>query len=179
MASVEIRYARAFADVVTSLKLDPGQVRQQLRWLLEMTEESPELDHVWRSPSVPHPEKLKLLDAIAGRAELNVAVRNFVAVLIDHGRIHQLPRIVRQFELELDQRLGFVEADVTSARALSEVEKAGMEKQIGVLTGRTARVKYRLDPQVLGGAITRIGSTIYDGSVRGQLRRIREQLSTE
>lgn len=179
MASVEIRYARAFADVVISLKLDAGQVRQQLRWLLEMTEDSSELARVWRSPSVPHPEKLRLLDAVTQRAELNAAVRNFVAVLIDHGRVHQLPRIAREFEQELDQRLGFVEADVTSARALSEEEKSGMEQEIGVLTGRKARVRYRLDPQILGGAITRIGSTIYDGSVRGQLRRIREQLSTD
>jgi F-type H+-transporting ATPase subunit delta len=179
MASVEIRYARALADVVNDLKLDAGPVREQLRSLLEMARESAELDRVWRSPSVPHPEKLRLLDEIAERAKLEPAVRNFAAVLIDHGRIHMLARIVRQFELELDQRLGFVEADVTSARALTAEEKAGMERQIGALTGRRVRVNYHLDPQILGGAVTRIGSTIYDGSVRGQLRRMREQLSAE
>ena len=179
MASVEIRYARAFADVVTDLKLDAGQAREQLHWLLEMTKESAELGVVWRSPAVPRAEKLKLLDALAKQAELSQPVRNFVAVLIDHGRVQILERIVRQFELELDQRMGFVEADVTSARNLSDAEKAGLERQIGVLTGKEARVSYQLDPELMGGAVTRVGSTIYDGSVRGQLRRIREVLSAE
>jgi F-type H+-transporting ATPase subunit delta len=179
MASVEIRYARAFADVVTDLKLDAGRAREQLRSLAELMKESSELTQIWRSPSVPQPQKLKLLDAIAERAGMETAVRNFVAVLIDHGRINQLPQIVRQFELELDHRLGFIEADVVSARDLSAEEKAGMEVEIGRLTGRKVRANYRIDPEILGGAMARVGSTIYDGSLRGQLRRIREELSAD
>ena len=179
MASVAIRYARAFADVVFDLKLDPGQVRQQLLSVADLMAESSELATVWRSPSVPQPQKLKLLDAIAERARLETAVRNFIAVLIDHGRVQLLPAIVRQFELELDHRLGFIEADVISARDLSSAEKAGMEVEIGRLTGRKVRASYRIDPAILGGAMARVGSTIYDGSLRGQLRRIRQELSAE
>ena len=102
-----------------------------------------------------------------------------MAVLIEHGRTAALSAIARQFEMELDRRLGFVEADITSARDLSDPERSALEAQIVHLTGHKVRARYALDKELLGGALVRIGSMIYDGSLRGQLRRIKAQLSAE
>lgn len=176
MASVASRYARAFADVVIDLKLDPAQVREELRTMVQTVEGSPELRRVWESPAIPHEQKNALLDAIAKRAGFVTPVRNFMAVLIEHGRVPMLAVVAQQFERELDQRLGFTEAAITSARELTPEEKAAMEAQIAKLTGRKVRATYGTDRQILGGAVVRVGSTVYDGSVRGQLRRIKEQL---
>jgi F-type H+-transporting ATPase subunit delta len=119
-----------------------------------------------------------LLDAIGSRLGLQRQVRNFIAVLIDHHRISQLAEIAQQFEHEMHERLGLAEAEITSARQLSEAERREMEMQIGSLTGKRVLAKYSTDTHLLGGAVVRIGSTIYDGSVRGRLARMREELSS-
>lgn len=178
MASVTSRYARAFVDVVLDHKLDPTKVREELRSLVDLVSSSPDLRRVWESPAIPHEQKIGLLTSIASRMGLLTPVRNFVAVLIDHGRIPMLAQIAGQFETELNQRLGLAEAQITSARELTQDEKRALESRIAAMTGKQVRARYTTDTNILGGAVVRIGSTIYDGSIRGQLRRIREQLST-
>ena len=101
-----------------------------------------------------------------------------IAVLIDHRRLPFLPRIVEQLEKELDARMGFAEALISSARELGDAEKRALEAQVAKVTGKKVRAQYGLDPSLLGGAVVRIGSTIYDGSVVGQLEKIRERLSS-
>jgi F-type H+-transporting ATPase subunit delta len=177
MASIAINYARAFAEVVLSLQLDANRVRDELHSLVETVEGSAELRRVWDSPAIGAAEKLRLLDAIAQHAGLETAVRNFVAVVIEHGRMAALPAIARQFELELNRRLGFVEAGIASARDLSPQEKSALESQVAQLTGSKVRARYDIDKTLLGGAVVKVGSTIYDGSLRGQLRRLKEQLT--
>jgi F-type H+-transporting ATPase subunit delta len=177
MASVISRYARAFADVVVDLKLDPNEVRGELRTIVDLLEHSIDLQRVWDNPAIPHHQKLRVLDAVAQRAGLVTAVRNFIAVVIEHGRIRLFPHIARQFEAELNNRLGFIDAEITSARELGPQERLALEKQVAHMTGRTVRAQYATDPKILGGAVVKVGSTIYDGSVRGQLQRIREQLA--
>ena len=177
MASIVSRYARAFADVVIERKLDADEVREELRTMVAVVEANPDLRRVWESPAIPQEQKLAVLDGIAQRAGLVTAARNFLAVLIDHRRIPMLSQIARQFEVELNQRLGLAEAEISSARELFPGEKSALEAQIAKLTGMKVRARYSTRPDVLGGAIVRLGSTIYDGSVRGQLRRIKEQLS--
>jgi F-type H+-transporting ATPase subunit delta len=177
MASAAMRYARAFADVVIGLQLDSQRVRQELQSLEETVGGSGELRRVWESPAIGHAEKLGLLDAIAQRAAWETPVRNFMAVLIEHGRTPELPAIARRFEAELDQRLGFVQAGIASARGLRPEEKSALEEKVGQLTGCKVRAQYEIDRSLLGGAVVKVGSTIYDGSLRGQLRRIKAQLS--
>jgi len=99
-------------------------------------------------------------------------------VLIDHRRVQFLSRIVEHLEKELDARLGFAEAQISSARELGEAEKRVLESQIEKTTGKKVRARYGLDASLLGGAIVRVGSTIYDGSVKGQLEKIREAISS-
>jgi F-type H+-transporting ATPase subunit delta len=105
-------------------------------------------------------------------------VRNLIAVLIDHRRLNFLPRIVEQFEKELDRRMGLADAQISSARELGDAEKHTLEVEIAKLTGKRVRAQYGLDASLLGGAVVRIGSTIYDGSVKGQLERIKEAISS-
>ena len=178
MASVASSYARAFADVVLSAKLDADRAISELRTLASLLAESVELRRVWENPAVPAEQKRGILDVIAKRDGFSKQVRNLVAVLIDHRRVQFLPRIVDQLEKELDARLGFAEAQVTSARELGDVERRALEAQVAKLTGKKVRARYGQDGSLLGGAIVRIGSTIYDGSVLGQLHRIKEAMSS-
>jgi F-type H+-transporting ATPase subunit delta len=179
MSDVHSRYARAFVDVVYGQKLDAATVMAQLRSIVGLVNDNADLRHVWDNPAIPADQKRNLLDAIVARENVARQVRNFIAVLIDHRRIAALPEITRQIELEMDRRLGLAEAEITSARDLTAAERADMEAQIERLTGKKVRAHYTLDRQLLGGAVVRLGSTIYDGSVRGQLQRMKEQLSAE
>jgi F-type H+-transporting ATPase subunit delta len=178
MASVTNTYARAFADVVFDRRLDASKTLQEAQSLAELVAGSKELREVWETPSIPAEQKRGVLDAIVAREGISQPVRNFVAVLIDHRRVQFMGPIVKQFEQELNQRLGFTEAEITSARELSEPEQRGLESQVAKLTGRKIRARYSQDRSILGGAIVKVGSTIYDGSVKGQLERIREQLAS-
>jgi F-type H+-transporting ATPase subunit delta len=176
MATVASTYARAFADVVLDAKLDAGRAIGELRGIAELLRESADLRQVWENPAIPIEQKRRLLDAIAGRDEIEKPVRNLIAVLIDHRRIQFLERIILQLEKELDARLGFAEAQITSARELGDGEKRDLAAQIETLTDKKVRAHFGLDASLLGGATVRVGSTIYDGSVKGQLQKIREEI---
>jgi F-type H+-transporting ATPase subunit delta len=178
MASVASTYARAFADVVLSARLDPGRSIAELRAIAGLLNESSELRRVWENPAVPADQKRRVLDVIAQRDGISTQVRNLVAVLIDHRRVHFLEPIIAQLEKELDARLGFAEAQITSARELGDAEKREFEAQVGKLTGKKVRARYGQDASLLGGAVVRVGSTIYDGSVKGQLERLKEAISS-
>jgi F-type H+-transporting ATPase subunit delta len=178
MASVTNTYARAFADVVFDRRLDASKTLQEAQSLTELVAGSKELREVWETPSIPAEQKRAVLDVIVAREGISRPVRNFVAVLIDHRRVQFMGPIVKQFEQELNRRLGFTEAEITSARELSETEQHALESQVAKLTGRKVRARYSQDRSLLGGAMVKVGSTIYDGSVKGQLERIRKQLAS-
>lgn len=177
MASVTKTYARALADAVMSRREDAVKVLQEAQSLAQLVAGSKVLRDVWGTPAVPAAQKRAVLDAIVNKIGISRTVRNFVAVLIDHRRISFLAPIVKQFEIELDQRLGFTEAEIRSARELSGEERRALESRVEALTGKKVRARYFRDESVLGGAVVQIGSTIYDGSVKGRLERLREQLA--
>ena len=178
MASVASTYARAFADVVLSAHLDAGRAVGGLREIAKLLGENVLLRQVWENPAVPAEQKRNLLDAIVQREGIDKPVRNLVAVLIDHRRVPFLPRIIEQLEKELDSRLGFAEAQISSVHELGDAEKRALEAQVAKTTGKKVRAQYALDPALLGGAVVRVGSTIYDGSVKGQLEKIREAITS-
>ncbi|HWR36076.1 MAG TPA: ATP synthase F1 subunit delta [Clostridia bacterium] len=179
MAVFESRYARAFADVVLEMKLDPDSTVQQLRDFVALLDSAPELRGIWENPSVPGEQKRNLLDAIAARIGAARPLRNFIAVLMDHHRIAALPQIARQFEMELNQRLGRVKVEIASARALSQAEIDAVKMQVARLTGKQVTASSSIDAGLIGGVVVKLGSTVYDGSVRGQLQRLKEELSAE
>jgi F-type H+-transporting ATPase subunit delta len=178
MASVVGTYARAFADVVMkkSNLLDPGRMLQELRGIEELFQESDPLRRIMENPSITGDRKLAVLDAISMRLGTTRQVRNFIAVVTDHRRLPLLGEILQQLERELDERQGFAEAEVSTARQLSDPEKQMLEAEIAKMTGKKIRARYHHDDSLLGGAVVQVGSTIYDGSVKGQLERIQERL---
>jgi F-type H+-transporting ATPase subunit delta len=178
MASVTNTYARAFADVVLDQRIDAGKVLSETQSIAQLVAASKPLREVWEAPSIPAEQKRSVLDAIVARENISRPVRNFIAVVIDHHRINFLQSIVKQFEQELNQRLGFTEAEITSARELSEPERRALETQVEKLTSSKVRARYAQDRSLLGGAVVKVGSTIYDGSVRGRLERIRQAISS-
>jgi len=177
MASVANTYARAFADAVLDGHLDAQKALKEAQALSGLVAGSKELREVWETPSITAEQKRAVLDAIVAREGTSRVVRNFMAVLIDHRRTNFLAAIVKQFELELDRRMGFAEVEISSARELSDAERRTLESQAEALTGKKVRARYHREPELLGGAVVKVGSTIYDGSISGQLERIREALS--
>lgn len=178
MAAIASRYARALVEVVLEQKINPDVARQQLNTIVNAVDESSELRRIWESPAVSQEQKRAVLDAIVGQTGVSKPIRNFVAVLIDHRRIAMLHDMARQFDTELNAQLGLADAEISSARPISEDGKRQLESQLERLTGKTVRASYSSDPELLGGVIVRVGSTIYDGSVRGQLEKIKQELST-
>lgn len=176
MAAVSSRYARAFADVVMAHKLDAAQTIAALEQMSVALESSADLRNVWDSPSVTPPQKLKVLDALSAQAGHSKHLRNFLAVLITQRRIRLLDEITALFKAELSDRMGFAEAEITSARELSPEERSNLEAQVAKATGKTIRAKYGRDPQILGGAVVKVGSTVFDGSVKGKLERIKHEM---
>lgn len=120
MATVTSTYARALADVVFDQHLDVPSTLRDAQALVALVDESKELRQVWETPSIPADQKRRVLDALVDREQISRPVRNFMAVLIDHRRVEFLGPIVKQFQIELDERMGFTEADVVTSREFDE-----------------------------------------------------------
>jgi len=176
MAAVTARYSRALADVVFEQKLDAQKVVAEVRAIEAALAESPALRHTWDNPAVQMPVKVKVLDAIIAAVGAGRITRNFIALLIERRRIRSMKEIRAQFEAEVNDRLGIADADVTSVRNLGDDERRGLEAQVAKVTGKKIRATYSTDKNVLGGSVVKVGSTVYDGSVRGQLQRLKQQL---
>src|ERR1700738_5636105 len=178
MDSVVGIYARAFADVVmkTTSRVDPAVALQELRTIEALLKESDQLRRVLENPSIPGDRKRAVLDAIAKRLGTTRQVRNFIAVVTDHRRLPLFRAILKQLEQELNDRQGFAEAQVSTARPLSDHEKTKLEAETTRLTGKKVRARYEQDTSLLGGAVVQVGSTIYAGPGEGQLEKIEEEL---
>lgn len=170
------RYARAFADVVISAHMDTASVDQQLKDFSDTWHGSTELRTVFENPAIAAERKVLVLDKMNQKMGLAQQVRNFFAVLIDHDRISALDEVLAEYRKEINVRLGVSEVQVTTARTLDEKERGELEAQIGKLTGTRVHASFTQDSSILGGAIIRLGSTVYDGSVRGRLDKLKEAL---
>lgn len=173
-----LRYARAFADVAGSANLDPGAAQQQMQDFAETLGESRELREFLSNPAIEIAQKLKVVDALVGRLGIGPQVRNFIAVILEHHRLAEFEEIRAEYRRLTDERSGAVEATITSARVLSPEERSELEAQVAKLAGASVRASYQEDPSLLGGAVVQIGSTIYDGSVKAQLARLKQRLVT-
>jgi F-type H+-transporting ATPase subunit delta len=174
---VAARYARALVDVVVSSKADGAQILAGLRTVEQLVFGSPELRTALSSPAVSPSRKRAVMKKLLDPMGLPEKVVNFVYVVIDHRRGHDFPSIVDGFEQLLDERLGLVAADVRSAKELTDSQRQAIEAQVSRLAGKKAKLKFSTDPSLIGGVVARVGSTVYDGSVRGQLERLRTKLA--
>jgi len=176
MAVLTLRYARAFEQVVHSMQLDPAAALQQLKDFAGTFAGSSQLREILMDPSIPNVQKLKVIDAIAEKIGMAKQVRNFIAVITDHQRLHELPEIVTEYASVADDRASVTDAEITSARPLNDEDRQQFVEKLSVMTSGRVRVTYHEDGTLLGGAIVKIGSTIYDGSVRGQLQQMKQKL---
>jgi F-type H+-transporting ATPase subunit delta len=176
MADFAARYARAFADVVLSAQLPVDQVNAQLSDFLTTLEGSADLRQALFNPALAVDVRVRVIDALVPRLQLSKDVRNFLAVLVRHERMNAIEEIVAAFRAEMDRRQGISEVEVISARRLDADERSEMEQQVARLAGTQVRARFREDNGLIGGAVVKIGSTIYDGSVRGRLDRMKQEL---
>jgi F-type H+-transporting ATPase subunit delta len=176
MSAFAARYARAFADVVLDTKLDSADVERQLTDFAATFAASKDLREVLLNPSIPTAKRVSILDAVNSRIGCGPKVRNFLAVLISHERLAALSEMIEEFRLEMNRRLSISDAEVVTARPLQDQERAKLEREVAQLAGTRVNATFRQDKSLIGGAMVRIGSTIYDGSVRGRLERLKERL---
>jgi len=178
LKSASLQYASALADIV----LEQGAAepaRKQLQEFRDAYASSAELRNFLASPAIARDAKHTVIEKLVARMGASKIIRNFLFVMADNQRFPLLPEIVDTFEQVLRQRQGVADAEVTSAAALSDGQKAALVRTLERLSGKKIQAKYSLEPQLLGGAVVRIGDTIYDGSVRNRLNQLRVQLASE
>lgn len=178
MKSASLQYANALADVA----LAQGAADAALKQLSDFAaafEVSSELRNFLTSPGVPREAKHGVIEKIAARIGAGKIIRNFLFVIADHQRTHIVPEILTTFQDVIRQRQGTAEAEISSAIELSAAQKKKFSQALERLTGKRIQAKYSLDPSLMGGAVVRVGDTIYDGSVRNSLNEMRARLAAE
>ena len=176
MAAFVSRYANAFADVVTAAKLDTAAIDSQLSDFLTTCEGSLELRDFFENPAVPAVQKVEFLDKLNAKLKLQKELRNLIAVLISNDRIAHIGEVAQAYRRLLQEQLGIRPAEITTARVLETKERDELVAEIAKLAGSKIEASFTLDKSILGGTVVRIGSTVYDGSVRGRLERLKEAL---
>jgi F-type H+-transporting ATPase subunit delta len=178
MSAFVSRYARAFADVVASAKLDAAALDRQITDFLATWDGSAELREFFANPAVGAPQKIAVLDKLNSKLGLQKELRNLLAVLINNDRIANVHEVAAAYRAELQERQGIRQAEIVTARELGEQERGSLVASVGQLARARVQATFKLDKDILGGTIVRIGSTVYDGSVRGRLERLREELAS-
>lgn len=180
LSVVSKRYARALGDVVTmpGSTVDAAKALGELRIVEQIIAASTDLRNALLSPAVAPSRKRAVIARLTEPMGADKVVRNFLFVVIDHRRIHDFSSIVDAFEALIEERLGLVRADVSSARELTQFERSRLEAQLSRLAGKQATLRFTTDPALIAGVVARVGSTVYDGSVRGQLERLRVKLGS-
>ena len=174
------RYATALVEVITGPKgIDAAQASQQLRGFEALLAGSVQLRNVLTSPAVAPGRKRAVVKQLAERLGVALIVRNFLLVLTDHRRLTALAQVIDSFEILLDERLGFVRASLLTARELDERQKTALVDGLSRFTGKKVRAHFAVQPDLIGGVVAHIGSTLYDGSVRGQLNSLARRLAAE
>ncbi len=177
MAVFSSRYARAFGQVVAATNLDASAAQQQLADFAATLAESRELREVLMNPSIAQEQKVRILDAMAQKIGMSPQVRNFVAVIMEHQRLGELGEILSDYSSVADEQSGLVEAEITSAHSLNEEDRRELEAQVVKKAGGQVRTTYLQDASLLGGVVVKIGSTVYDGSLKAQLRDLKQRLA--
>lgn len=173
--TVARRYGTALADVVIKSG-ETDTVREELKIWEQLIDENADLQSAFANPSIPHISKENVLNGLLARISPTKTSANFLRVLLRNNRLTDLAQINAKFDSVLAERSGTSAAEVTSARDLSEAEKAELRSNIEKLAGRQVNLNFAVNKDLIGGVVTRIGSTIYDSSVKTQLENLKEQL---
>lgn len=174
--AVARRYATALADVVLPLG-EACEVQSELAAWESMIRSSSLLQEVLYNPTIPYDQKQAALSELIARTKVRKTTANFLQVLLRNQRLTDLAEINQRFALVLDERAGVVGVEVVSARPVAEAVRASVAEQLRKLTGNDVRVIFRTDENLIGGVVAKIGSTVYDGSIRNQLEELEKTLS--
>lgn len=169
------RYAKALFDVAQR-EADPATFERDLASLATMVEGNAALRRAVSSPSVPQAARLALVAAITERAGVAMPVAKLARLLAERRRLELLPLILDVYRERVLVHRGVVRAHVTSAAPLSAAKVGELQSSLGSLTGKHVEIETAVDPAMIGGVVTRIGSTVYDGSIRTQLQKMKAQL---
>jgi F-type H+-transporting ATPase subunit delta len=172
------RYARALLDVARA-EADPRAIETELASFVALFEDNAALRHALTSPAIPAPRKVRLVRELIGRAGLSPVLSKLLVLLAERDRLALLPALREEYHRRLLDFLNVVQAEVVTAIPLSPERLAALERELAAMTGRTVTMSARVDPGIIGGVVTRIGSVVYDGSVRRQLEKMRETLTQE
>jgi F-type H+-transporting ATPase subunit delta len=178
LRSASLQYANALADIA----LEQGAAEPMAKQLSEFGAayaESAELRTFLATPGVTREVKQSVIEKLAARMGMSKIIRNFLFVMVDNQRTLLLPDILATFQEVIRRRQGVAEAEVSSAVKLSEAQKSQLLQTLERLTGKKIQAKYALEPDLLGGAVVRIGDTIFDGSLRSRLTEMRRRLTAE
>lgn len=173
--TVARRYAQALADVVLKSG-ETNVVQAELKSWEEMMNANSDLQIAFRNPAIQHQNKERVLESLITRTKPSKTTANFLRVLLRNNRLTELSEINERFASVLAERSGIAAAQITSARPLGDVEKAELKSSLERLTGRKVDLTFSINEELIGGVVTKIGSTVYDGSIRTQLQQLKEQL---
>ena len=177
VTTVARRYAEAMADVAITHNL-VDQLDAELRTLAEMMRASRELYDLFASPVVSQRDKGKVLDALIQRTRPHPMVANLLRTMLQNYRLHYLGTVYEQYQREINERRGVVVAEVTTAQPMAAAEQEKLSRTLTQMTGKRVQFQFTTDATLIGGVITRVGSVVYDGSVRTKLQEIKQQLKT-
>lgn len=174
--TVARRYSSALADVVLQ-RGEAREVQQELREWERTLQANENLREVFANPTIALDQKRAVLNKLIEVAKPRQTSANFLKVLLQNQRLTELTEINRRFAQVLDERAGMIAATVTTARVVPQDAQQRLHDKLSSLTGKKVRVDFATDPKIIGGLVTRIGSTVYDGSVRSQLQQIKEKMA--
>jgi len=169
------RYARALLDVVIK-EGNPEQVEQELSAFADLMVQHPTLQKALTNPVVPVTGKRGLVKELAARLNLSAPLAKLLQLLADRDRLVLIPDLVDVYKERLMDHRQVVRADVTTAEPIPETTVAELKQRLAQMTGRQVTMTTRVDPAIIGGVVTKVGSTVYDGSVASQLDRIKNRL---
>jgi F-type H+-transporting ATPase subunit delta len=169
------RYARALADIIKE-RGEINEVTAELKRFADLISQHEELRSVFASPVLPVERKGGVLDQLLSRLKFRQTSNNFLRLLLGNSRLHDLDLMLVSLSRELDSRSNVVSAEVTTAREISEKEMVMLRDKLKAATGKEVRLQFRTDPKIIGGVVTRIGSLIFDGSIRNQLAQLKQKL---
>jgi F-type H+-transporting ATPase subunit delta len=175
LQTIARRYATALADTVGEGSEATVVLNELIGWE-RMINDNPTLREVFANPTISYEQKRKVLGDLIARSRVRPITANFLQVLLKNQRLTELAEINRKFSEVLDQRSGIVAAEVVTARPVSDDVKQAIQSKLKTLTGKNIRLKFETDDVIIGGLVTKIGSTVYDGSIKTQLELLATRL---
>jgi len=170
------RYARALLDVAVKENADLDQVERELAWIADLFAQHKLLSQVLLNPVVPVPRKRAAMETLTTRGQLLPMVAKLLVLLAARDRLVLIPDLLAAYRDRLLDYRNVVRAEVTTTTALAPQQVDAIEANLARASGRSVVLSAKVDPSIIGGVVTRIGSTIYDGSVMRQLERMKERL---